>query len=104
GRAPPPPLRPRRPDVPKELERVVLRGLDRDRDRRWPSLEDLADALRALQPERQQPARPRALVMAFLVDLALMLTVGIVFGISLEVAGLPGADPGLGIGWLDYVV
>jgi hypothetical protein len=69
---PPPPIRPRRPDVSVELERVVLRGLERDRDRRWQSLDDLADALRELLPDNQRPARPRSLILAFLVDFALL--------------------------------
>ena len=63
-----PPIRTRRPDVPAELERVVLRGLDRDRKRRWRSLDDLHDALVDLQPEKQQPARPRAMVLAYIID------------------------------------
>ncbi len=69
---PPPPICPHRPDVPVELERVVLRGLDRDRDRRWQSLEELADALRELLPDNQRPARPRLLILAFLVDFVLL--------------------------------
>jgi hypothetical protein len=69
---PPPPIRARRPDVPLELERVVLRGLERDRDRRWQSLDDLDDALRSQLPANQRPARPRSLVMAYLVDVLLL--------------------------------
>ena len=65
---PPPPVRGRRPDVPIELERAVLRGLERDRDRRWQSLDELGDTLRELLPDSQRPARPRSLVLAFLVD------------------------------------
>ena len=37
---PAPPLRPRRRGIPKALERVVLRGLERDRDRRWRDLDE----------------------------------------------------------------
>ncbi len=69
---PPPPIRPRRPDVPLELERVVLRGLERDRERRWQSLEELDDALRSQLPANQRPARPRSLVMAYIVDMLLL--------------------------------
>ena len=69
---PPPPIRPRRTDVPVELERAVLRGLERDRDRRWQSLEELGDALRELLPDNQRPARPRSLVLAFLVDMIIL--------------------------------
>lgn len=41
----PPPIRPERPDVPRSLERIVLKGLERNRDRRWKRLEDLRKAL-----------------------------------------------------------
>ena len=102
---PPPPIRPRRPDVPRELERVILRGLDRDRDRRWPSLDDLADALRELQPERQQPARPRALAMAFLVDKALLVFTWLVVDLTREVAGFSDwREPLADFWWLNYAL
>jgi hypothetical protein len=65
---PPPPIRKSRPDVPKELERAVLRGLERDRGRRWQSLEEFRDALLELLPSRYSPARPRALIAAYLID------------------------------------
>ncbi|OWK45642.1 protein kinase domain-containing protein [Fimbriiglobus ruber] len=72
---PPPPFRAARPDVSPELERVVLKGLDRDRARRWESLEELREELIGLQPERQAPARPRDMVLAFLIDLVLIQVV-----------------------------
>ncbi len=64
----PPPIRQKRPDVPRGLEMVVMKGLERDRDRRWHTLDDLHDALIALLPSRQHPARPRALVGAYILD------------------------------------
>lgn len=70
---PPPPIRDRFPDVPRELERAVLRGLERDRTRRWQSLDDLRDALDELQSEKLQPARPRAIILAYLLDLFVLL-------------------------------
>jgi hypothetical protein len=63
----------RRPDVPRDVERVVMRGLDRDRERRWRSLDELRDALVAVLPSRQTPARPRALVGAYLLDMLLLI-------------------------------
>jgi hypothetical protein len=45
-----------------------MKGLERDRDRRWTTLADLREALIDLLPSRQSPARPRALVGAYLVD------------------------------------
>jgi serine/threonine-protein kinase len=44
-REPPAPIRQARPDVPEELERVVARCLEKDRNRRYPSVADLAEAL-----------------------------------------------------------
>jgi len=41
----PPPLRHARPDVPADLERVVMKALAKDRDERWPSAEAFGEAL-----------------------------------------------------------
>ncbi|HZY89400.1 MAG TPA: serine/threonine-protein kinase, partial [Gemmataceae bacterium] len=49
---PVPPLRARRPEVPAALERVVLRGLERDRQRRWRDLDELRAALLPFAPGR----------------------------------------------------
>ena len=65
---PPPPIRTKRPEVPAALEKVVMAGLERDRDRRWESLDELHDALAAVLPSRQVPARPRVLVGAYILD------------------------------------
>jgi serine/threonine protein kinase len=72
---PPPPIRKTRPDVPKELERAVLRGLERDRGRRWQSLEEFRDALLEQLPSRHTPARPRAVAAAYLIDSLIFLLV-----------------------------
>ena len=69
---PPPPIRPRRPDVPRELDRLLRRGLDRDRSRRFHTLEALRDALVELRPESQRPARLGALVLAYLCDATIL--------------------------------
>ncbi len=69
---PPPAVRTKRPDCPKDLDKIVYRGLDRDRDRRWRSLADLRDALATLLPSKQIPARPRALIAAYLMDAVLI--------------------------------
>ncbi len=65
---PPPSISGRRPDVPRAIEKVVMKGLERDRDRRWASLADLHEALVDSLPDRQTPARPRVLVGAYLLD------------------------------------
>src|SRR5262249_57395958 len=41
----PPPMRSVRPELPPGLDRVVLRGLERDRGRRWRDLEEFRTAL-----------------------------------------------------------
>ena len=64
----PPSIREKRPEVSKGLEDVVMKGLERDRDRRWQSLDDLRDALVNLLPSRRHPARPRSLIGAYFLD------------------------------------
>lgn len=63
-----PPIREKRPDVSAGLDAVVMKGLERDRERRWQSLDDLRDALVSLLPSRQHPARPRVLIGAYVLD------------------------------------
>lgn len=63
-----PPICEKRAEVPAGLGAVVMRGLERDRDRRWQSLDDLREALVNLLPSRQHPARPRALIGAYALD------------------------------------
>ena len=55
-RAPSPP-RDLNPRLPRSLERVILRALEKDPGRRWPSASELLDALR--QVERAEEARTR---------------------------------------------
>ena len=51
---PPTPLRKHRPDLPAALEAAVLRGLERDRDRRWQDLSRLRDALLPFVSDRMR--------------------------------------------------
>ncbi|MCA1219323.1 serine/threonine-protein kinase [Streptomyces sp. 8L] len=50
-----------RPDVPKDVQRAVLRAMERDRERRWPTAGAFADELERLAGraagERGRPAR-----------------------------------------------
>jgi serine/threonine protein kinase len=48
----PTPLRQHRPEVPEGLERVILRCLDRNRDTRYQSVDELAEALMPFAPSR----------------------------------------------------
>jgi hypothetical protein len=94
----PPPLRSLRPDLPKALDKVVMRGLARDRRRRW---KDLGEFRRALIP--LLPARPSAVslgmrVGAYLIDSVLLMILGVIAGATVvrgAVAGawLPGLSP-----------
>lgn len=68
----PPPLRMKCPGVSESLEKIVMRGLDRDRERRWKSLDDLRDALVDQLPHRQTPARPRMMIGAYVLDRTLL--------------------------------
>jgi serine/threonine protein kinase len=72
---PPPSICEKRTDVPRAVERLVMRGLERDPDRRWQSLEDLREAIVDLLPARQTPARPRAIIGAYILDYMLLLLV-----------------------------
>ncbi|XXY50256.1 serine/threonine-protein kinase [Sorangium sp. So ce269] len=58
------PLRPRalRPDIPEPLEQVLLAALARDRDRRFPTIADLALALVPFAPPHVRAAAERLFV------------------------------------------
>jgi hypothetical protein len=73
---PPPPLRGRRPDVPPGLERVLLRGLERDRDRRPQSLEEFRAALLPFAPQRASAGTPGWRFAAHLLDGSLYTLLG----------------------------
>jgi hypothetical protein len=68
----PPPLRKFRPGLSRALERVVLRGLERDRDDRWRDLEEFRQALLSFAPGRLAPAGPGPRLGAFLIDFMLL--------------------------------
>jgi serine/threonine protein kinase len=92
-----PPARRFNPQVPRELDRLIARGLAKDRDRRFATLDEFGDALRQLLPELQQPARPRVLVLAYLVD-TFLLQLLIAPAEYLRHLLLPG-DPGEGLSY-----
>jgi serine/threonine-protein kinase len=52
--APTPPLRAVRPDAPDELARAIEACLAKDRDRRFPNLASLAEALAPIAPQRSR--------------------------------------------------
>jgi uncharacterized RDD family membrane protein YckC len=63
-----PPLRSVRPDVPRALAKVVERGLERDRNRRWQTLDELRAALAALVPSHLTYGGLTVRVTAYLLD------------------------------------
>lgn len=60
------------PKVSPELDRIILRGLERERERRWQSLDDLREALQALLPANQRPAHRRSLALAYMIDVLIL--------------------------------
>jgi eukaryotic-like serine/threonine-protein kinase len=78
---PTPPMRAVRPELPQALDEVVLRGLERDRPRRWRDLDDFRSALLPFVPG-QQSAPPLGLRFgAFLIDYFILLAIGTVVGL-----------------------
>jgi hypothetical protein len=85
---PAPPLRPRRRGIPKTLERVVLRGLERDRDRRWRDLDEFRAALLPFVPEPLSLQGIGTRMLAYLVDvLVYILVVFVPLGVIVQSAG-----------------
>src|SRR5262249_1388924 len=66
------PMRKPRPDVPTTLDDVVLRGLARDRGKRWRNLEDFRVALLPFVPGRHSMADVGWRVAAYLLDAAFL--------------------------------
>jgi len=60
-KTPPPPLRRRVPSLSRQIERIVMRCLVKERDRRIGSMSELNVALRAALPRRER-LRPRLLI------------------------------------------
>jgi uncharacterized RDD family membrane protein YckC len=68
----PPPLRDRQPQIPVELEEVVLKGLARDRKQRWASMADMRQALAPFLPRRRSYVGLGLRQAAYLIDLGLL--------------------------------
>lgn len=87
---PPVPIREKQPDVSRGLEAVIMRGLERDRDRRWHSLDDLREALVSQLPSRRHVARPRAVISAYLLDRIVIAILTVPALVVLQWANLDG--------------
>ena len=68
---PAPPLRGYCPDIPRALEAVIHRGLERDPARRWRNLQEFHDALVPFVPERLSIAGIGLRLGAYVADLGL---------------------------------
>ncbi len=68
----PPPLRGVRPDLPRALDRVVRRGLERDRRRRYKDLHELRAALLPFLPARPSVSGLSLRFAASLIDLLVL--------------------------------
>jgi hypothetical protein len=82
---PPPPMHELRPELPRALDRAVLRGLERDRARRWRNLEEFRQALLPFVPGQlplgQLGIRFGAVVADYIV--LFLLTLLVSFGLYL---------------------
>jgi uncharacterized RDD family membrane protein YckC len=83
---PPPPMRTLRPELPEALDTVVLRGLERDRQRRWRNLDQFRTALLPFLPGQQPAAGLGVRFSAFLVDYHLLMAAGWCGGMALILA------------------
>lgn len=61
-----------RPDIPSELDRVIMKGLERDRDLRYSNLGELRAALLQFLPGYLQNAPRSSRIRAAIVDVALL--------------------------------
>jgi hypothetical protein len=78
----PPPLRTVRPELPKALDRVVLRGLQRDRKRRYRDLDEFRAALLPLLPAVPSISGTGLRLAAYLIDCFLLWAVGSLLGLA----------------------
>jgi hypothetical protein len=72
---PAPSMRTLRPDLPSALDRVVLRGLERDRSKRWRNLDELYTALEVFVPGRLSKSALGIRFGAYLIDYVLVTIV-----------------------------
>jgi hypothetical protein len=73
---PAPSIRTLRPELSPALDRVVLRGLERDRQKRWQDLEAFKQALLPFLPASLEAAWPGVRLAAFLIDYLATVVLG----------------------------
>src|SRR5262249_11218127 len=108
---PAPAVRSVRPDVSPGLDRVVLKGLERNRDRRWRSLGEFRAALLRFVPDQLSIAAMGVRLGAYLIDAGLFLLLGLLARTLLTaLLGDPGAAVRLAahgvlaLAWVGYFV
>jgi hypothetical protein len=87
---PAPSLRGRRPDLPATLDQVVLRGLERDRQRRWRNLEDFRAALLPFAPGRLSIGGVGLRFGAYLLDALVLVPLMLADWIQMQYTAAPG--------------
>jgi hypothetical protein len=91
--APTPPVSDLRPDVPAELEAVVMRSLERDTTKRWASAETFAGALRDCLAGGPTPRRSPAWAFVLIAGaLGLGAQIGILAASQVRGAATPPAE------------
>jgi hypothetical protein len=99
----PRPPRELRADVPRRLERIVLKGLERSRDRRWQSLDELHEALRALVPSAMSRGALGLRFAAYLIDAALLFGTEMLIRLAVWLVRGPGSEELFNEGsWLTF--
>ncbi|HLJ97498.1 MAG TPA: protein kinase [Gemmataceae bacterium] len=87
---PVPSMRSTRPDLPRALDRVVLRGLERERKHRWRNLDEFRVALAPFLRRRLSIGGIGIRIGAYLVDVLLFK---LLFGVPLALRGIRSDDP-----------
>jgi hypothetical protein len=94
-----PPMRTLRPELPPGLDDVVLRGLERDRPRRWRDLAELREALLPFQPGQSSVSYLGLRFAAYLIDWVCLALFGgfVFFPLLVAVEGKQVFNPQLGV-------
>lgn len=73
-----PSIRDERPEISRALDQVVLRGLERDPQKRWRTLDEFRAALLPFAPGQLSIAGLGLRIVAYVIDLTLLLALGAV--------------------------
>jgi hypothetical protein len=81
---PAPPLRTFRPEVPRSLDQVILKGLEREPSRRWRNLDEFRAALLPFLPGQHSIAGVGLRVVAMVIDLVPLAAASIAIDLALS--------------------